>query len=323
MRKFVYTVLVFSLMLFALSACQPGEAAPTEAPAQEVQPTEAPTAAPTEVPTEVPPTEAPPTEVPPTEMPAPTEDPGPPPLAPEPQDFTFTAADGQELPGRYYPAAVNPAPVVVLMHWAGGDQNDWVEIAYWLQNRGLGGQSEVSAPWLDPSWFPPMPESASFAVFTFSFRGCDGGCSDFDTAGFLLDAQAAMQTAAGLEGVDPLRVLSAGASIGADGAPDGCLYLNESSPACQGAFSFSPGSYLTLPYADVINGLEGMEPPVPVHCLYASGDTTSAQTCQSAGGEHYLTHEWSGDMHGMRLIQPGLEPNALELFVEFVLAELE
>ena len=115
-------VLLLFVLLLTLSACGPGATSTTAPP---------PTAAPTET---VPPTVAP------TEPPA-TEEPGPVSLPPEPQNIHFQAADGQALEGIYYPALANPAPLVVLMHWAPGDQYDWVEIAYWLQNRGLGGQS--------------------------------------------------------------------------------------------------------------------------------------------------------------------------------------
>ena len=67
----------------------------------------------------------------------PTQPPVIPPLPPEPQEITFQASDGQTLRGYYYPAAVNPAPLVVFMHWMGGDMSDWYKIAVWVHNRGL------------------------------------------------------------------------------------------------------------------------------------------------------------------------------------------
>lgn len=195
--KFFFASILLVLLLVTLSACKPQPAAPATPtvppPPTEPPPTEAPPL--TEVPpidmpppTEVPPTEAPPTEEPPTE--APMQEPTEEPLPPEPQEIAFTAADGQEHLGTYYPAAVNHADVVVLHHWARGDKDDWIEIAFWLQNRGLVGNTPPGEPWLDPSWFPPMPERISFAIFTFSFRGCDGGCSGFDpTAGCWMHRQ--------------------------------------------------------------------------------------------------------------------------------------
>jgi len=245
-------------------------------------------------------------------------------IASAPQEVIFQASDGQELNGLYYPATVNPSPVIVLMHWAGGDQNDWVEIAYWLQNRGLGGKTEPSQPWFEPSWFPPLESGESYAVFTFTFRGCEGGCRDFDRANWQLDAQAAMQAAISLEGVDPLRILAAGASIGADGAPDGCLWLNQTTDGrCIGAFSFSPGNYLGMDYPTAITTLGAFNPPVPANCLFATGDGTSADACNSASGLHYTSSEWAGANHGMLLIVPDLEPLPLDLFLEFIRAQLK
>ncbi|MBU0705541.1 MAG: hypothetical protein KKC18_16965 [Chloroflexi bacterium] len=305
MKKLVSLLFLVTFLAFAITACGPGST---------------PTAAPTSSPPPEPPspTTPPPTETPPPPTAAPVLEP----LPPEPQEFEFQAADGQVLLGTYYPAAVNPAPMVVLMHWAPGDGGDWIEIAYWLQNRGLGGQTDPAAPWLDPSWFPKIPsewEEQSFGVFTFTFRGCEGGCSSFDPPGWLLDAQAAMETARALEGVDPQRIVAAGASIGADGAPDGCFWLNQQyENSCLGGFSFSPGGYLTVPYADAVNELGAEQPPKPDWCLFAVEDTDSAQACQSASGDNYRMVQYEGALHGMMLIDPNVEPDALLLLLEFM-----
>jgi hypothetical protein len=244
------------------------------------------------------------------------------PLSPEPQTVEFQAADGQVLHGFYYPAAVRPASLVVLMHWMPGDQHDWDEIAPWLQNRGLGGKSPNvgKQTWLDPSWFPPMLAGQSWAVFTFSFRGCEGRCKTPDRPGFLLDAQAAMQKASDLQGIDPQRIVVIGASIGADGAADGCSWLNaqESKGRCLGALSFSPGNYLTMSYADAVAALEAEQPPKPVWCLFSKGDQPSAATCTSASDEHYRQIAYDGNRHGMALIDPKVEPNALQLILDFL-----
>ncbi|MRR32377.1 hypothetical protein EG834_19090 [bacterium] len=53
----------------------------------------------------------------------------PAPLSMEPQEVTFTNAAGVSITGLYYPAAVNPAPLGVLMHWSNGDMSDWYEVA--------------------------------------------------------------------------------------------------------------------------------------------------------------------------------------------------
>lgn len=311
MKKSVILFLVFAFAAYAMTACG---ASPTPAVTE---------ASVTEIPPTSPPTEPPsPTPEPPTETPPPAEAPALEPLPAEPQEIEFQAEDGQTLRGMYYPAAVNPAPMVVLMHWAPGDQYDWVEIAYWLQNRGLGGQTDPVEPWLDPSWFPPIPPGwaeQSFAVFTFTFRGCEGGCQTRDWEGWLLDAQAAMKTARELDGVNPQRIVALGASIGADGAPDGCYWLNdEYENSCLGGLSLSSGDYLTVPYAEAVNNLGEEMPPKPAWCLYGDADAQSAPTCKSASGDHYRTVEYDGPMHGMMLIQPEVEPSALLLILDFL-----
>ena len=289
---------------------QPTNPPPTEPPPTEVLPTEAP-------PTEVPPTEIPPTEVPPTETTA-LDAPENPALAAEPQVIEFTAEDGQQLIGTYYPAAINPAPMVVLMHWAPGDQCDWKAIAPWLQNRGVEVDCTPSTtgPWLDASWFPPLPERASYGVFTFTFRGCEGGCGSFQPDGWLLDARAAMETASELEGVDPARLAAIGASSGADGAIDACT------EGCLGALSLSPGDYLTLSYAGEVERLGATQPPVPATCLAAEGDGTSADACRAASGKHFEAIIYSGSEHGVELIVPGMDPETIEVILGFVVGVL-
>jgi len=221
----------------------------------------------------------------------------------------------------YYAAAVNPAPTVVLMHWARGDQRDWIEIAYWLQNRGLGSKSSnpENLPWLNSSWFPPLPEGKSFAVFTFTFRNCVGGCHAFERDKWLLDARAAMLKASQLEGVDPRSIVSVGASIGADGAPDSCYWLNKQLPSsCLGALSLSPGNYLTVNYAGAVKYLGDEQPPKPAWCLFSTQDPESASACNAANGPNYQKYEYKDKLHGMLLIQPGYKPLALQLLLDFL-----
>jgi hypothetical protein len=203
------------------------------------------------------------------------------------------------------------------MHWAPGNMDDWNEIAFWLQNRGLGGTSANvgAAPWLDPTWFPSIPEGKSYSVFTFNFR-------EDSRDKMLLDAQAAFTTARSLQGVDPNKIASMGASIGGDGAPDGCLWHNENfGIGCLGALSLSPGSYLTLAFPEVVEKLGNEMPPKPVWCFFAADDTDSKETCQSASGDHYRMVEWSGGRwHGMELIDPALDPNSLLLVLDWLAA---
>lgn len=313
-----YFGLSLLVVCLVITACNPAVATSTATSAPAV-----PTALPPTVP---PPTVAPrPTAVP-TQPPAPTVAPKPAGLPAAPQPIEFQTTDGKgKLSGLFYPAADKNAPVVVLMHWVNADQSDWAEIAFWLQNRGLGGQSANpnKLAWLDPSWFPKLPENFSLNVFTFSFRGCEGagGCKTFTPREWLLDANSAMNQAAKLEGVDPQRMVSIGASIGADGAIDGCSWLAEVSGApgkCLGAFSLSPGNYLTVDYAEAVNILQIGQPPKPAWCLAAEKDSESAPTCKSATGAAYRSISFPGSAHGMRLIDPKTEPKVLELMLEWL-----
>jgi hypothetical protein len=161
-----------------------------------------------------------------------------------------------------------------------------------------------------------MNANASIAVFAFDFR--DYGESEAGGGGpdWAKDAKAAFKTAAGLESVDANRVASLGASIGADGAPDGCLLYNqEAGSGCVGAFSLSPGSYLDMNYAQVVTDLAS----VPVWCLAAENDGASAPTCLSASGELYRSQVYAGsDAHGMMLLSPDFDPQPMVLIQEFL-----
>lgn len=238
-------------------------------------------------------------------------------------EMEFSTSDGRTLQGTYFPASFSPAPMVVMMHWAPGDQSDMRELAFWLQNRGFSefqADNPPSEPWLNPDWFPQLEEGRSYGVFTFTFDGCEGGCSSFDREKWLLDAQAAVQTAYALEGVDPARIVTVGASIGADGAADGCIYLNSEYPgSCPGAFSMSPGDYLTLSYADVVEQLHSLVPSAITYCLYGLGDPESAAVCQSLP-EHEAGKviAYEANFHGLMLVQPNLEHDTLALMIEFL-----
>lgn len=245
-----------------------------------------------------------------------------------PQRVEFQAEDGKNLVGYYYPSKYADAPVVILMHWAGGDLTDWCEIAPWLQNRADenpvkpercanagAGMPANFATWLDPSWFPPMNADASLAVFAFDFR--DYGESDKGGGGpdWKLDAKAAFATASGLTGADATRMASIGASIGADGAADGCfLYNQEAGSGCVGALALSPGNYLGMNFAEAVSGIE----PNPIWCLAAEQDGESAPTCKRASGEHYRMQIYAGNPHGMMLITSELNPQPMILIQEFL-----
>ena len=242
-------------------------------------------------------------------------------LPPEPQLVEFQAEDGETISGVYYPGAKNPSPLVILMHWAPGDQSDWEVIAPWLQNRGQVPMDKDTEgkPWLDISWFPDLTQEESYAVFTFTFRECEGGCREFLREKWLLDVQAAVETALTLDGIDKDSILIIGASIGADGAVDGCEFINsQKMGTCLGAISLSPGSYLTLEYSSVVTKITQENPLTPVWCFYSVNDRPAAGACQSGSGEHYKTFEYEGDRHGMMLIDKHVDPNVLESILAFV-----
>jgi hypothetical protein len=132
-----------------------------------------------------------------------------------------------------------------------------------------------------------------------------------------------MRKATQLEGIDPKRIVAIGASIGADGAIDGCGWLNSQSlGSCLGALSLSPGDYLTVPYKDAVSALGAEQPLKPrrawAWCLYAEGDTASARACGAAAGDNYRSIKYAGDNHGMMLIQPNVQPGALDLILDFL-----
>ncbi|MCJ7660408.1 MAG: hypothetical protein MUO67_14770, partial [Anaerolineales bacterium] len=154
------------ISLFLLLACT------SETP--ELLPATATISKPAEVPESQTPTNGPTTKAEPTPtlIPSITTKPVEESLPFEPQRIEFEAEDGTVLVGFYYPPAKRSAPLVILMHWARGDQTDWVEIAQWLQNRvDEYPEGERPSETTVSSMLPTMPKELSYAVFTFDFRG--------------------------------------------------------------------------------------------------------------------------------------------------------
>jgi hypothetical protein len=261
-------------------------------------------------------------------------------LPADPQAVEITTSDSRTLVGEYYPAKVNPAPILVLMHWAGGDRLDWQVIAPWLQNRPderlPGGFEEAVPTWMQRTWFPALLPEASFGVLIFDYS-CFGEseCTNSGDA-WLQDSLAAVMFASTLEGANPLHILTMGASIGADGAVDGCYLFNEAVASgeaagrCVGALSLSPGDFLTteFTYAEASQALNGEDNFV--YCLAAEGDTFAWAACETLQalepfGELDFTFQYAGDFHGMFLVDPELtsiDPdngqNALQILLEFL-----
>lgn len=252
----------------------------------------------------------------PTETPTLTPTPVPPPL--EPEEVAFPGEYG-ELHGRYYRADTEPAPLVVLMHWIAGDMNDWNEIAPWLQNRGLKNPypNPGNDPWWDPTWFPPVPEGRSYAVFVFSFTGCQpDGCPDDPTRSiyemwqiWVSDAISAMNYAATLPGVDPQRIVAIGASIGSGGAIASCGQVEH----CNGALTLSPGGGL-----DDVQDIFNHHPQARVWCLADEYEITGCEIPEFADRPAYRAIEIPGGGHGMELLRPNLEPLPMQLILDFL-----
>jgi len=289
------SILLCAALLLALCACQGRTAAPTAQPSTPLQP-------------------------------GLTPPPAAEPLPPDPQAVSFQASDGQALSGWYYPARVNPGPLVVLMHWAGADMYDWIEIAAWLQNRGLENPFGIpgDGPWWDPAWFPPVGGGVSYGVFIFTFRGCTAvGCAEFVPTGWMLDAQAALRTATGLAGVDPGQVALIGSSIGADGAADTCAWLDTLLPgSCRGALSLSPGGYLGEEYPFAVRSLGEQDPPVPAWCLANETEFPECEAAEEADNPAYQDFRVPGGGHGNELLSPGLDPLPMQILLDFLAATL-
>jgi hypothetical protein len=314
--KFLWKLLLALMIIGAAGGCQsvatsaPDPVQPTAAVTSTPVATQPPTATPTPVDTATPTLTPTPSLTPTVILPA------------EPRTIEFQAEDGQQLSGTYYPAGVPEAPILVLMHWAQGDQDSWSVVAGWVQDRGLQVNGQSNQPWQRTDWFPEFPDTLELAVFTFTFRGCESGCSGFPAGGWLLDAQAGMAAAAGLPGVDPDRVLAAGASIGADGAVDACSWWNRSGEGrCLGAFALSPGSYLTVPFDQAAEELMDRDPPAAVYCLFARRDDAALETCESFPGAEVIDFGYV-EKHGLELIAPNLEHNTLNQLIQFLQAGL-
>ena len=231
------------------------------------------------------------------------------PIIVQPQVVEIPTEDGRTLEGLYYPPAMENAPVVVLMHWAPGDMNDWAAIAPWLQS-GLAAASGISggggALFLDISWFPQMPGDVSFGVLAFNFGRYGSSEYGGSRESYVTDGVSALTFAASQPGVNAEQMVAIGASIGADGAVDACYQfnLNGGSGSCVGALSLSPGNYLTneYTYTQAAENLDAQG--VPVWCLAAEGDGSSPVVCQSLDGEITRYFITQGADHGMDLLTP-------------------
>ncbi len=239
-------------------------------------------------------------------------------LDPGPIQIDFLTDDGIWLSGNYYPAEINPAPLIVLFHWARGDQAEWEEIAVWLQDRGqLDSKPDYNRSWKSSVWFPEQTLENSIGILTVNFRECAGGCKAYLPTEWLLDVEAVMFASSSLQGVDPNAILTAGASIGADGAIYGCSWLNKQDQGtCRGSFLLSPGSTLTIPF-DLLAAELSLDRSLPIYCLIGLRDDASVETCFDIPGLTLVDYGYI-ENHGFELVQPEIGRNPLLLLQEFI-----
>ncbi|HNB52923.1 MAG TPA: hypothetical protein PK530_13320, partial [Anaerolineales bacterium] len=240
----------------------------------------------------------------------------------DPVSLTFPSSDGTILAGTFYPPTVENAPVIVLMHQFGSDQHQWDEVAAWLR---------TGTPPTGNEWLPLVQGGLSFAVFTFDFRGHGASEGDANSdAGLLLDAQSAVAFAKTQPGVDPLRVITIGTSIGADGALDACIALNEGAIAdtqetqgCLGAMAISPGSFIGVNYTNAAETFLGEPHLGALYCVASEGDSSSPVLCNSVTSDRYVATIYPGSAHGMSLLTGGLDPKMGELILAFLNESLQ
>lgn len=221
-----------------------------------------------------------------------------------PVDVEFVTSDGVTLAGRYFPAAVNPAPLVVLMHWAPGSQEDWVDfdppLALILQNRAEGYTSR----------------DVSYAVLTFNYRGYPPSEGNQAFVNGFLDAQAAVAFGKTLEGVDPDRVMTVGASIGADGTLAGCNQPQTPEPDCIAAIPLSPNDLWG--WGNDVAGVGD----IPIGGVASDGDGVSSQVCSDGETSAVGTYEtvvYTGSAHGMEMFNiTDQEPVLLDYILGFL-----
>jgi len=224
------------------------------------------------------------------------------PLPPEPQTVPFQTASGVAITGRYFPAGVDPAPAVVLIHGGGGRMENWVELGMvdWLQNRGM---VDEGAPTDEPAIFAPLPAERSFGVFIFTVAG------DWTEAG-----RAAVDAVKTLPGVDPARIALIGGSVGADAATEACTVAG-----CVGALALSPtGVSQGRRYGEIVAQLDAEGKAA--WCLNAERDGGG---CPAAQGSRYRAIVVPGAAHGLGLLRAGHLTGNWQVVRDFLLCVFE
>lgn len=213
-----------------------------------------------------------------------------------PQDLIIRAGDGRELPARYYPAAAEPAPVIVIAA-DGTSGSAWEEtgLVRWLQNRRADAYAA-------PDGFEPLPDTVSYGVLVYAQY------SGWEEAG-----RAAITAARELPGADPDRIITFGASAGAVAAAAVCA-----EPGCAGALLFSPtASYDGIRFDALAEQLQANGRTV--WCISTTGDSG----CPAPEGSRHREIVYAGTGHGVETFSTGYAPQVGRDILSFLNCALD
>lgn len=146
---------------------------------------------------------------------------------------------------------------------------------------------------------------------------------------YSMDARAAIALAKTLEGVDPDRVISIGASMFADAALNGCIALDgtdilpeQPGNGCAGVLSLSPFDFSGVPFDQATDAFLSTPATPILWCLHSEEDY-QPETCRAVDGkERVVTEIYPGKTHGIAFFQPGFDPDVGQLFVDFLVSSL-
>jgi len=229
---------------------------------------------------------------------------------PNPTRFELTAEDGLPLVGYYYPSWQTNAPLILLVHQYGLNQEKWLEYGMvdWLQNWPPTGAAQ--------GLFPAMPVDQSFAVLTVDLRGFGESGPPIPSSltdeqavaygqGWITQVQAVLAYAETLPGVDSSRIAIVAANNGADASVAAC-------GDCLGVLALSPGNYF---YLDFKASVEALDAQGKIVWCFSTSQSEGADvaTCASVSGTHYYTENFPGNGRGMQLIRDDKAPEGIGL----------
>ena len=203
----------------------------------------------------------------------------------EPLDLKFEAEDGQVLDGRFYPSSVCPAALmIVYFPWENGDLNDWKIIGQYF------------------------PKKIPYGVFTFTPRGCQGGCENWDRSGWLLDYKAALSAFTSLPCAKPSSLVTFGSSVGGDAA----YYACNLDKNCTASLAFSPGGWLGIPFEKEVETLVTQKKHA--WSIYAQDDPKILRLYHPEWSKYYHEIILKGGKHGNQLFNNYTMGVVLEIF---------